>query len=1326
MSIHRDSSSFAWLPHATTAIAGLGGVLACFGLIDLWRVALSSECDAIAGQLTVGVLLLLGAMLARWGQGQTLDRDRASYPPAWFYDAWLVVDCQGVCVSASSPFWLVGVPPCAVGESIFASELWDDAAMRELRGQLETAIEAVLTRRERQVWDTFVAGSDRCCTIYVTPHDKARCVAIWVREDTPSEPLLQSRFFRKSLDLFCIAKTTGHFAYLNASWERLGYDRDELLAHPFLEFVHPRDRAATKLTFDRLLREERVENFHNRYRMANGEYQWLSWTASFDRTIGAIYAVARDITSWKSTQSSLDGALDNYRALTAALQLSPVSIFFIDRTGECRFCQGASVLSDTGEATIARGENLFARLDRDSETYVALHRALDGEEQRWLVVEGDRYLQYHARPLRIKPQKIGGVVGMLQDVTPEQRANREWQSQVAQQAAVAQLGREALEANDIAILGQRATELLAQVFGVEYSGLFELLPSGQAFLLRAGVGWKPGLLGVACVGMRDSLICHSFQQDRVVFVEDFRVETRFSGPPLLHNHRVVSGMCLRVGDRESPFGVLGVYSKSPLTFSQRDATFLQTIANVLGTAISRCQSEVRLHLMDRAIAATSTGIAIADVRLPDTPIVYTNAAFEKITGYSAEEAIGRNCRFLQGEDTDKEPLAEVRSALLHGRECNVLLKNYRRNGQVFWNNLYLAPIHDANRCLTHFVGVQNDVTDLIETETALRNSERRLDSILSSLDAAIWSVDAHTGRMLYINPAVEEIYGRGLQEFYRDPALWQQAIHPDDRVRVQTERQSLQHLDRVEMEYRIVRPLGEVRWLYSRCCRVEDERGDVVRYDGIDTDVTDIKQAEAQLRHNAFYDRLTDLPNRALFLDRLEHTIQRSKRRGGFMFAVLFFDLDGFKIVNDSLGHLAGDLLLVEIARRLEACLRPSDTLARLGGDEFTVLLEDLLEIESATQVAERMLAALQQPFHIFERDVFVNASIGITLGCGHHATVPERGESVGCYLKPVDVVRDADIAMYRAKASGKGQYCIFDREMHAEAVSRLQLETALRGAIDAEQLRVFYQPTVDLRTRRVNGFEALVRWIHPELGFVLPSDFIPIAEETGEIVKIGAWVLERACHQLRAWQKTFAGIPEFADVTMAVNLSVRQFAQSDLLGSIDRVLEDTQLDPRSLKLEITESAIVGNPAAALHILQALHDRDLTLCLDDFGTGYSSLSYLHRFPVNVLKIDRSFVTDIDTGEKNRDIVHAIVQLAHHLNMKTIAEGIETEAECEVLRRFNCDSGQGYLFARPLDPKAATSFLCEQMLKLEAASSSTSFPTSFPTSSPASSPASSPE
>ena len=446
------------------------------------------------------------------------------------------------------------------------------------------------------------------------------------------------------------------------------------------------------------------------------------------------------------------------------------------------------------------------------------------------------------------------------------------------------------------------------------------------------------------------------------------------------------------------------------------------------------------------------------------------------------------------------------------------------------------------------------------------------------------------------------------------------------------------------------------------------------------TEIIERKRVQEQLLHLAVHDPLTSLPNRTLFLERLAQALNRSQQDADYLFAVLFIDCDRFKVVNDSLGHLIGDQLLIAVARRLESCLSLVDTLARLGGDEFTILLEEIRALDDATRIAKRIGEQLTPPFLLEEQEVFINASIGIVL-----ATTD--------YQKPEHLLRDADVAMYRAKELGKGRYQVFDRGMHSRALRRLQLETDLRLAVDRREFVVYYQPIISLATGKINGFEALVRWEHPHRGFVSPGEFIPIAEETGLIMPIGEWVLQEACQQLRAWQNRglTVGDPTF---NISVNLSVKQFSQSNLSEQIDAIIEFAELDFSCLKLEITESAIMDNSESALAILQQLQCRQIQLSIDDFGTGYSSLSYLHRFPVDNLKIDRSFVSRIGEAGENLEIVQAIVSLGHNLGMTVTAEGIETMQQLARLRALGCELGQGYFFSKPLDSQSATELLAK--------------------------------
>ncbi|WP_250121460.1 EAL domain-containing protein [Chroococcidiopsis sp. CCMEE 29] len=454
--------------------------------------------------------------------------------------------------------------------------------------------------------------------------------------------------------------------------------------------------------------------------------------------------------------------------------------------------------------------------------------------------------------------------------------------------------------------------------------------------------------------------------------------------------------------------------------------------------------------------------------------------------------------------------------------------------------------------------------------------------------------------------------------------------------------------------------------------------------ENLQSEIIERKIVEAKLIHDAFHDSLTSLPNRALFMDRLGRAVERAKRHKNYFFAVLFLDLDRFKLVNDSLGHHSGDQLLIAIARRLEACLRPGDTVARIGGDEFTILLDDIKAANVATQVAERIQKELFLPFNLNENEVFTTVSIGIAL-------------STKGYDQPEDLLRDADVTMYRAKALGKARYEVFDTTMHTKAVELLQLENDLQRAIQRQEFRIDYQPIVSLKNGRVNGFEALLRWRHPERGLVSPSEFIPVAEETGLIVPLGWWVLREACRQTRAWQDYFVAT---SPLTISVNFSAKQFSQPYLVERIEQILQETELDAHCLKLEITESVIMGNAESAAAILLRLRMLGVQLYIDDFGTGYSSLSYLHRFPIDALKIDRSFVTRMGSDNENLEIVRTIMTMAHNLKMHVVAEGVETAEQLAQLRALQCEYGQGYLFSKPLPLAAASALIDEETALLK--------------------------
>jgi diguanylate cyclase (GGDEF)-like protein/PAS domain S-box-containing protein len=542
-----------------------------------------------------------------------------------------------------------------------------------------------------------------------------------------------------------------------------------------------------------------------------------------------------------------------------------------------------------------------------------------------------------------------------------------------------------------------------------------------------------------------------------------------------------------------------------------------------------------MRLQELAIDAATNAILIVDARTEDRPVVHVNRAFERITGYRADEVIGRNCRFLQREDRDQPDLQRLRDAVAAGSEVSVLLRNYRKDGTLFWNAIRISPLRNDAGIVTHFVGIQSDVTEL--------------------------------------------------------------------------------------------------------------------------------KQYQAELEYRANYDGLTGLANKNLLTDRLDHAIaftDRSHRK----FALLYLDLDRFKIINDSLGHASGDVLLRTIAMRLRECVRESDTVARLGGDEFAVILNELDNTGSIGAVSQKILTEIDQPVKIDGREVFTSASIGVCV-------FPEDGETRDALLK------NADTAMYRAKQHGRNQVCFYTEDLNAGALERLQLEADLRRALATHEFELHYQPRVDLSSGRIMSVEALIRWRREGHGIMPSAAFIPLAEETGLIVPIGEWVLRTACEQMKRWRD--AG---YGHMRVAVNLSPRQFRQPDLTGTISAILRDIGLDSRHLELEITEGIAMHDPQVTQRLLQDLGAIGITHAIDDFGTGYSSLAYLKRFPIDYLKIDQSFVQGVPDDLDDANIARAIIGLGRSLEVMIIAEGVETEAQRAFLHAQGCHEMQGYLFCKP--------------------------------------------
>jgi diguanylate cyclase (GGDEF)-like protein/PAS domain S-box-containing protein len=568
--------------------------------------------------------------------------------------------------------------------------------------------------------------------------------------------------------------------------------------------------------------------------------------------------------------------------------------------------------------------------------------------------------------------------------------------------------------------------------------------------------------------------------------------------------------------------------------------------------------------------------------------------------------------------------------------------------------------------------LHQEILEHQQTQKLLEDSDKKLENILNSLEEVVWSAKVSTFELIYLNSAAEKVYGRAVEEFFSCSDLWLDVIHPEDRQQVKQSLSVFPCSTNLELEYKILRPDGELRWLSSRSRSVYDANGTAIRIDGITIDITEHKKVQEQLIHNSLHNALTGLPNRTLLIEHLDKVLKRSKRHQNYLFAILSIDLDRFKIINDSLGYSLGDKLLIEVGCLLKKCCRNLDLVAHLGGDEFAIILDRIQEIADATKIAERLLTQLNSPINLDTHTAFTSASIGIVFSSPH-------------YQNSTELLRDADIAMYRAKELGKGCYAVFDREMYAQTLHLSQLETDLRFAIERQEFTIHYQPIVSLSTGRIVGFEALLRWQHPTRGLILPGNFITIAEETGLIIPIGEWLLQEACQQLRTWQLKF---PWASSCQMSVNLASQQIRQPNLINILERVLLSTGLDGNCLKLEITESTLMEQEETTTKNLAQIQARKIQLSIDDFGTGYSSLSYLHSFPLDTLKIDRSFVSRMSADNENCEIVSTIINLAHSLRIDAIAEGVETAHQLAQLRKLGCEFAQGYFLAKPLDHQAA--------------------------------------
>ncbi|HZG38737.1 MAG TPA: EAL domain-containing protein, partial [Nodosilinea sp.] len=678
----------------------------------------------------------------------------------------------------------------------------------------------------------------------------------------------------------------------------------------------------------------------------------------------------------------------------------------------------------------------------------------------------------------------------------------------------------------------------------------------------------------------------------------------------------------------------------------------------------------------------STSVAAITVLSPDGRILFANSRAEKILGLTLSDLTQRTYNSFEWRATDldggpwREELQPFHLVLTTGEPVyNIRHAIEWPNGQRRALSVNGAPVKDAEDNIVSLVFTVNDITDQIEAEMALRDREAQLRLITDNMSDLV-CLHAPDGTFSYVSPSCEGILGFTAAELVgQDPY---QFFHPEDcdRLHQKTHQQALQG-DAAAAVYRIRRKSGDYIWLETLTKPIFAPEGRVIGLQTTSRNVTDRVEIQARLKYEADHDALTGLPNRAQLLRQINTALELAQEHGRPC-AVLFIDLDRFKVINDSLGHHVGDELLVAIARKLCSVTRAKDLAARLSGDEFVVLLNGLATADQVIQVAERLLAELRQPFALKDRDVFVSASIGIALGTSRHQT-------------GADLLRDADIAMYRAKASGKGRYALFDPQMHLQVLREMHLEDALRRAIEHQELILHYQPIVNLSNGQIKGFEVLARWPHSQHGMISPTEFIPIAEETGLIIPLGRWVLRTACAQFSQWRQRF---PAVRAMGLSVNLSAVQLHDTNVVADLTELLTNLGLPSDSLTLEITESLLIENVDYNLAVLEQIRRQGIRLSVDDFGTGYSSLSYLQRFPFCGLKVDRSFVTHLGTEAENPTLVKSILALAESLQLDPVAEGIETKKQLEFLQANGCRYGQGYYFYKPMPVHQIEALLAE--------------------------------
>ena len=1053
-----------------------------------------------------------------------------------------------------------------------------------------------------------------------------------------------------SSEMITIVDPDGTLRYANPAWERvLGYDSDEAIGTMnVFDHVHPDDLSHVLEETEKVPPEGGIftNEAEYRFRRKDGSWRWMESMGTYlldDPAVGGLVVTSRDVTERKEAeerlrfQAQLLGAVGES---VIALDLDG-RILYWNRAAEGMYGWSAEEAMGRRLREMVVPENLRGRAE-DIAAQLRKGRSWEGQfevrrrDGTTFTVEGTD------TPVFGQDGGLVGVIGVLRDITERKEIE------------------EALRRNEkyFRSLVQNASDVITVL---EADGTIRYV----SHVVEQVTGHRPEeQIGANAF---DSVHPDDKQRALGVFAEVLKMPgvhspIEFRVPHMDGSWRHLEHVVNNLLDDASVNGIV---------VTSRDVTERKRAEEAIRKSERRLRrAEERYRRLVEQVPAV---VYVQEIGSPDSAM-YMSPRIEALTGYSPEECRDPELRWRMVHPEDRERMrSEDKRA---GEPGEVFASEYRvvhRDGRTVWVRNESVLVEGAEGGPRYWQGFMTDITERVRAEEALRGSERRFRS--SFEDAAIGMALLGTdGRWLRVNRSLCEIVGYTEEELLSK--TFQDITHPHDLG------SDLDHVRRMlsgeirtyQMEKRYLHKEGHVLWILLSVSLVHDEEGEPLYFISQIQDITDRKRMEVQLQRQALHDSLTGLPNRKLFVDRLGQALERTRRRENRRAAVLFMDLDGFKLINDSLGHEVGDLLLTVVAQRLRRCLRPEDTLSRFGGDEFVVLLPDVGDPEEAIRVAVRISEELRRPFLLEGREIFASASVGIALGDARRKS-------------PEELLRDADAAMYVAKDEGSG-YRMFDPAMYEQAVRRLDLENDLKRAAEADEFVVHYQPIVDLETGGVWGVEALVRWRHPRRGLLEPSQFMPVVEESGLVVPVGRRVLEAACRQARLWQ----GDSRLPSLVLCVNLSAVQLRRADLARTVEETLRDTGLEASHLSLDLTETSYIKVLEARTATLDRIKALGVRLSIDDFGVGYSSLSYLKRLPADVLKIDKSFVRGL--GENNEDtaIVRMVVDLAHTLGMEVVAEGVETEEQETLLKEMGCDMAQGFFFSKPLPPEAASEFL----------------------------------